>query len=303
MTSDVIVLENEYWQTGILPNTGGSLAFGRVWNGVDWVDALRPTDETGYTNSSKCSSFIMLPWCNRIAGGVLTVGGKTYQLVASPPDDTARHGDVRSRAFTVTEQTSTSVRLTLDSRTQTAINWPWAFQADATYRLDGATYIWELALTNLDSEPYPAGFGHHPYFVRPDVPPILQVPCEGQFNLVNSLAVRPPMPVTPRLDFGTARTLPDDTLDDVLTNCDASQPVRIDFPDRGVSLEFRADPIFKHWIVYAPSGWESFAVEPMTNVNDGFALHEQGINGTGVFVIQPGQTVTGVTRMAVQPMA
>ena len=300
MASNVIVLENEYWQSGVLPGTGGSLAFGRVWNGVSWVDALRPTAESDYTNPSKCSSFIMLPWCNRIAGGVLHFAGQTYQLVAAADEGVARHGDVRGRAFTVKEQTATSVRLTLDSRTQTAVNWPWAFQADATYRLDGASYIWELALTNLDSKPYPAGFGHHPYFARSEVPPLLQVPCAGQFNLVNSLAVRPPMPITPQLDFRTARPLPEHTLDDVLTNCDSGQPVRIGFPDRNVTLEFRADPIFKHWIVYAPSGWPSFAVEPMTNVNDGFTLYEQGINGTGVFVIQPGQTVTGTVTLTSQ---
>jgi aldose 1-epimerase len=300
MTVQVIRLENEHWQAGILPGTGGSVAYGRVWNGTAWVDALRSTAESDYTNPSKCASFIMLPWCNRIGGGVLTFAGKTYQLAKTADDGTAHHGDVRRRAFTVAEVTPTSVRLTLDSRTQTAVNWPWAFQADATYRLDSASFVWELALTNLDTKPYPAGFGHHPYFVRPETQPVLQVPCAGEFNLVNNLAVRPPMPVTPRLDFRAARTLPDDTLDDVLTNCDSGQPVRIAFPDRGVTLDFRADPIFKHWIVYAPSGWPSFAVEPMTNVNDGFALYDQGINGTGVFVVQPGQTVTGTVRLSMR---
>ena len=108
------------------------------------------------------------------------------------------------------------------------------------------------------------------------------------------------MPITPQLDFRTARPLPDDTLDDVLTNCDSSQPVEISFPDRAVTLEFRADPIFKHWIVYAPSGWRSFAVEPMTNVNDGFALYEQGIEGSGIFIVQPGQTISGTVTLKSQ---
>lgn len=302
MPDGLLALENEHWQAGILPQTGGSVAYGRVWNRTQWVDALRPTAEADYTNASKCASFIMLPWCNRIEGGRLSFDGRQYQLVTVPDDGSARHGDVRKRAFTVVEQTATAVRLTLDSRTQTNINWPWAFQADVTYRLEGAAFVWELALTNLDRTPYPAGFGHHPYFVRPVVPPLLQVPCAGQFDLVNSLAVRPPMPITPRLDFRAARALPEDTLDDVLTTCDSSQPVRITFPDRAVSLELRADPIFKHWVVYAPSGAPSFAVEPMTNVNGGFALYDRGVNGTGVFVVQPGQTVTGTVTLMSQPI-
>jgi aldose 1-epimerase len=239
----------------------------------------------------------MLPWCNRIGGGVLTFDGQTYQLATTPDDGTARHGDVRTRAFEVTESTSTSVQLSLDSRTQRDVNWPWDFRAEVTYRLDGPAFIWELALTNADTRPFPAGFGHHPYFVRPAEAPVLQVPCAAQFELVDSLAVAAPVPVSQRLDFRSPRPLPAATVDEVLTGRIGSDPVRLRFPDRAVSLVFDADTIFAHWVVYAPQGWPSFAIEPMTNVNDGFALYEKGIAGSGVFVLQPGETARGTVSL------
>ena len=56
------MIENEYWQIGILPETGSSTAFGRVRRGESWLDVMRPTAASDYGNSSNCASFIMLPW-------------------------------------------------------------------------------------------------------------------------------------------------------------------------------------------------------------------------------------------------
>ena len=61
----------------------------------------------------------------------------------------------------------------------------------------------------------------------------------------------------------------------------------------------KADPLFQHIILFkAPDG--SIAVEPQTNANDGFNLRENGIEGSGVFVVQPGETVSGTVRLTVQ---
>ena len=62
----VQVLENEYWQVGILPETGASIAFGRVRRDDTWVDVMRPTDLADYDNPSQCASFVLMPWSNRI---------------------------------------------------------------------------------------------------------------------------------------------------------------------------------------------------------------------------------------------
>jgi len=36
-----------------------------------------------------------------------------------------------------------------------------------------------------------------------------------------------------------------------------------------------------------------FAIEPVTNANDGFNLYDKGIPGSGVFVLEPGEEKQG----------
>ena len=43
-------------------------------------------------------------------------------------------------------------------------------------------------------------------------------------------------------------------------------------------------------MVYLPVDVPYFAVEPVTNANDGFNLEAAGKQGTGVFLVQPGET-------------
>jgi len=38
-----------------------------------------------------------------------------------------------------------------------------------------------------------------------------------------------------------------------------------------------------------PPGKSFFAVEPVSNANDGFNLYEKKIRGSGVFVLEPGE--------------
>jgi aldose 1-epimerase len=58
-----------------------------------------------------------------------------------------------------------------------------------------------------------------------------------------------------------------------------------------LSIDLEADDLFSHVAVYVPVGESFFAVEPVTNANDAFTLHDAGIPGSGIFVVEPGQTV------------
>ena len=79
-------LENDHWQVGILPETGASVAFGRVKKDGAWVDVMRPTDPVDYDNSSNCASFVLFPWSNRIRDGLLRFRGKDYPLEVNSGD-------------------------------------------------------------------------------------------------------------------------------------------------------------------------------------------------------------------------
>jgi aldose 1-epimerase len=46
-------------------------------------------------------------------------------------------------------------------------------------------------------------------------------------------------------------------------------------------------------VIYVPPGEDFFCVEPVSHANDGFNLMARGIEGTGVQVLEPGQTLAG----------
>lgn len=302
MTPTPHTIESKSWQVGILPETGASIAFGRVRFRGTWLDVMRPTDPANYDNPSLCSSFIMLPWANRIGGGKFDFNGETIQLRGTPDNPTARHGDVRDRVWEVLEKDAAGIRLRFDSTQHENVNWPFAFTAEAVYRVDGDTFVLELSLTNTDSRPFPAGYGHHPYFVRPegDNVPQVEIPCARYFPLNEaSLAIDAPQPVTDALDFRTMRPLNDRAYDNVLTDRDIEQPVKIHYPAWDLTLNMRADSLFRHVLLFTPAGKPFFAVEPQTNVNDGVNLLAKDIPGHGVFVLEPGTTQAATVRITV----
>lgn len=292
------VLQNKHWQVGILPQTGASIAFARMRYAGTWVDLLRPTASEDYGNPSKCSSFLMLPWANRIRDGLLRFGDQQFQLqVAS--DHTARHGDVRGRAWHVLSTSDTSITLALNSADCEAFNFPFALSVQLTYTLDGASFVWHVSLKNEDSRPFPAGFGHHPYFmIHPGM--TLQIPCNRHFELENALASAPSVVLPAALDFRQPRAVSAYMgLEHLLTGRTGSDPISIHYPDWRTTLRIHADPAFQHVLIFsAPDG--TLAIEPQTNANDGFNLFHRGIPGSGVFVVESKHTINAAVRLELQ---
>ena len=52
-------------------------------------------------------------------------------------------------------------------------------------------------------------------------------------------------------------------------------------------------------MIYIPPGQDYFCVEPVSHANDGFNLAARGVAGTGVRVLQPGETLRGSLRFTV----
>jgi aldose 1-epimerase len=297
--SQVVVLQNEFWQVGLLPETGASIAFARARRGPEWLDVMRPTAEADYGSPGRCSSFIMLPWCNRIRGGLLRFGDETFPLRTASDDGTARHGDVRQRPWQTVIQSAERIGLTLDSRDHPDMNFPFRFSARAIFWLERRDLALWLSLKNEDSRPFPAGFGHHPYFVRPpdEAAPVVEIPCSWQFNLTGLMADSAPVPVTEPLDFRAARPLDTHAHNHLLTGRHSEEaPARITYPDRDLSVAIYADLVFHHFLLFTPDE-PAFALEPMTNASDGFNLFARGIPGSGVFVLLPGEEKGGIVRL------
>ena len=159
----------------------------------------------------------------------------------------------------------------------------------------------ELSIKNTDSQPFPAGIGHHPYFVRQinGEEAQVEIPADKLFELRDKMADSAPVPITPELDFRAARELGDVEIDALLTGVANNKPIRLFHPQQGIAVALESGDIFKHVILFAPPGKPFYAVEPVSNANDGFNLYESGIEGSGVFVLNPGEETNGVFVMTV----
>jgi aldose 1-epimerase len=306
--TDIVVLENGHWQVGLLPTTGGSVAFGRVAVGGEWVDVLRPTPEDSLADVWSTASFPLVPWSNRIRDGAFTWAGKDYQLRVNFADGTAIHGTGIEFPWSVVAQTSTSVTLEFASRGVYGVNFPWPFTARFTYELNAERFTWAMEITNDAHETFPAGLGHHPYFVRelttPSVtasePTRLQVNCLTSYPVEGCLPTGPVREVSGRLDFREIKPLGAEFMDACYTARTSSTLATINYPG-ALTVDIEAGALLEHAVVYLPVGVPFFAVEPVTNANDGFNLEAASAEGSGVFWVQPGETRSTAFTLVAQP--
>jgi len=296
--ADILTLENEHWQVGLLPATGGSVAFGRVRIAGEWVDVLRPTPEDKLGEWGATASFPLVPWSNRIANARFAWAGRDYQLRVNFEDGTAIHGTGWEFPWQVVESTPTSAVLEFVSRDVFGVNFPWPFTARFGYELDGERFEWHMDITNDAHETFPAGIGHHPYFVRTltgadggalGTEARLQLNCTESYPVVNCLPTGAPEPVSGRLDFREMKPLGPEFMDGCFTGRTSSTLATIDYPG-ALTVDIEAGALLEHAVVYLPVDVPYFAVEPVTNANDGFNLEAAGKQGTGVFLVQPGET-------------
>src|SRR4051794_26772328 len=90
--TQLLDLENDHWQVGLLPTTGGAVAYGRAKVNGEWHDVMRPTPQESLTVVPDTASYPLVPWSNRIRDGKLRWAGRTYQLRVNHADGTAIHG-------------------------------------------------------------------------------------------------------------------------------------------------------------------------------------------------------------------
>ena len=299
-TPALLTVRSGTWEVDVLPTTGAALAAGRIRaSDGTWYDLLRPTPPAASGNPEKTASWPMIPWANRVSTGLLRFGDRTWQLQRNGGDRSAIHGATRQFAWSVAEQSADRAALELDTRGLVGVNFPWRFLARVEYAVEGGRLTVATTLRNLDAEPFPAGFGHHPYLRRTLVPPgvhppqgaegpLLEIPAALGYRVRGGLPLGPAGPLRPDADFRRPRPL-GAALDDLYTGWEPGAPVRLTYGQPGVVVELRADPLYSHLMVYAPRGRAYFAVEPQTQVNDAFALDADGAAGTGTFVLEPGE--------------
>ncbi|MFN8373127.1 MAG: hypothetical protein U0694_09670 [Anaerolineae bacterium] len=248
-----MTLQNDFWQVGILPQTGASIAYGRIRRGAVWLDFMRPTAPENYPTASLCASYVLVPWSNRIRDAHFRFQGVDYQLKVNYRDGTAIHGVGRDLPWKIAHADDHRLRATFNSADYPDINYPFAFSAAQEFTLDGPGFSVYTSVKNEDTRVMPAGFGHHPYFQRllDGQPVSIELPCTQFYRLENAMPSSGPVPIDEeRLDFRQLKPLQPEQhekgVDDLFAGRIGDKPVRFVYGD--AELQMQAGALYKHLI-------------------------------------------------------
>jgi aldose 1-epimerase len=238
------------------------------------------------------SSFPLVPYVNRIRGGVFTFRKREVRLAPNMPGDPSPlHGQGWLNPWTVDEETGTSAVL---SFAHEAGEWPWSYEARQEFSLDGRGYSLRLTCLNTSDEPMPCGLGQHPYFncgpqtriathvdwawtIDEKVLPVETVPAEGRYDLHDRLVCGQ------HLDNGFGGW---------------GGVARISDPDWPYELRL-SSPEAKFFQIYSPSEGGIFVAEPVTHANAALNAPEADWPELGIRVLQPGESMSLDMRLEV----
>lgn len=312
----MIQLAADRLRLSINPRVGASIADFSIQGPAKYAYPIMRHASPKETNPSAHGSFLMAPWCNRIAEGKLRFNGREHTLRCNGSDGHAMHGDVRDRPFTLLDRTPTSARLEFDSRAPggpggAAVNFPWPFVVRARYDLSPGALEIELSVHNVGDSPMPAGCGHHPYFMRRlwSERDVLNVHCpvHGRFPLAKGIPTGPAAPDELTRRLGVMQPAPEEHIDTVLDGFTGHASLH--WPASGVAVEFACSSNLGHVVFFTPvsDGFAArgggplpfIALEPSSQVNNGFNLMAEGKTGTGSVVLAPGEALETTMRLTV----
>ena len=289
------ILKNDQIELTLLPEQGCYWRTLRILFEGKWRDLLEPIPDT--EPPFKFGSYMMAPWSNRIPQGLFEFEGKRHQLRVNFPDNTAIHGDVRYRPWTVETTSSEKFAATLDSGNFPDFNFPFKLKFKHTLELKQNSLSMSLFMENKDQVNAPVGMGFHPFFKRRlterDEDAVLLLPAEKVYSDVQCIPTGPAVPVSNETDLRKEKFLGNPNLDHCYTEL-TQNVIRLIYKGSKVELHYKFDPVFTHTVIYAPQDSNDkpknfVAIEPVTHVNNGFNLYAKGWKGTGIKVLKPGE--------------
>jgi aldose 1-epimerase len=215
---------------------------------------------------------------------------------------------VRKRPWKIGEHTGQRLVCAFHSADHQNVNWPWPFAARSTCALGERTLSMRLALWNQGATPMPAGLGWHPYFnralTRQGEPVQLRFKVQGAYPDAhgNRIPSGPPHLPLEHQDFSSGRPLaPENFLDTCFCGYDGNG--HIAWPQSNVRLRFACSAACSHLVIYNPQGKPYFAVEPVSNANNGVNLLARGDSTSGVVVLEPGQSLEAGFELHLEEVA
>jgi len=278
----IVLLQDGECRLSVCPALGGTIVR-FTWRGRD---ILRPAPAAALLGglARQMSCYPLVPYSNRIGHADLIVEGGRFSLRANAsPEPHAMHGVGWQRAWTVQDQTGHLVELAL--RHEPDVDWPFAFEASEKLQVMQDTLLLRLSVRNEDDRPMPAGLGLHPYFPY-DADTRLKCDWTGMWQMGADSLPTEQVQVPPEADFRHANAIAGWRVDNCFTGWNGQ--ATIEYPTHRAQLNAEG---CRQLVCFATGGERGFiALEPVTHVNNAFALAARGVTGTGMRILAPGET-------------
>ena len=284
----MIEIKNTSLSVGILPETGGALAYLKYHD----KDILRstkiPEAEANFT-----SLFPMLPYASFIQDsrfpyfGITRLVSKNCVFSKFP-----MHGDVWRSALQIDSHNQTDTVLSYKHYKKEGF--PFSYTAKIEYKLRDNCLQINLTLQNDSALPMPYGMGIHPFFKK-ETDTLLIFDAPKIWYRGDDPILGHPYTVPNHLNFKNGLPVPGNGTD--ISFGSWNSQATIVYPGQNVAIEIQADRNFRHLILYAPKGKDFFCLEPVTNTPDAFNLASLGIVGTGIQSLGPHQTAVGTIEL------
>ena len=282
-TTMIVQLKNGDSQVALCPEIGGAIAR-FTWKGYD-ILRRAPDNAIAEKSVRQMGVYTLVPYSNRLGQAKLIVGEKTFLLHPNfPPEPHAIHGFGWQRVWNVVKRNADSAELNLQHLPD--IDWPFACEATQVVRLSANALHVSLAVKNKDTRAMPVGLGFHPYFpLTPDTH--LQTEWRGMWQMdADSLPTKLSL-VPAEADFSQLRPVSNWKVDHCFTGW--SRRAVLDYPTHRMQLD--ASDACRQIVVFAPNDGRNFiALEPVTNINNAFALAASGVADTGMRMLAANET-------------
>ncbi len=281
-------------QLDLQPHIGGAISR-LTWKGLD---ILRKTADSAIQTAAvrQMCCYPLVPFSNRIGNGVLVVRDKSYQLRPNFSNEPhAIHGVGWQRAWQVKREDKQRVVLTY-KHTPDA-DWPFAFEAEQTISITNNAVTLAIRATNLDAQPMPVGLGFHPFFPI-DKATTLQSDWTGVWEMGEDKLPTKLIATPAEADFAKARGVFDWKVD----NCFVGWSRRAVLACATHRTIVTASSACNNIVCFAPNDGRNFiALEPVSNINNAFALAAKGVANTGTRLIGRGDSFDISMTITVDP--
>jgi galactose mutarotase-like enzyme len=151
---ETYVLEDGQARVELIPSRGALVT--RMNVGGDELLYLDESTVVDLSKNVRGGIPVLFPTAGKLPGDTYPVGRQAYTM--------PQHGFARRLPWTVRQEEKDLLVAGLTSSEETLKQFPWRFDAQLTFSLDGPQLTLDFDVENQDTRPLPVHLGFHPYF-------------------------------------------------------------------------------------------------------------------------------------------